>query len=152
MCPNGGIRGLTQPDWRLVQRTVAPSMRFQQEAMKTYHQSASWINAPEWPQGQFYEQHTILRSKRLLEARWLEFPQRNANSDHHWDALLTTCLKNMSYIFLTHMYPFTHFHIVVPPSHSDDPSLLRRANVGPCMNIHFHCISNPGIILFPSCV
>lgn len=55
------------------------------------------------------------------------------------DALLTTCLENMSYIFLTHSYPSPHFHILQFPltSPSDNPSLLRGPIIGLCIEITF---------------
>lgn len=62
----------------------------------------------------------------LSEAEGLEFLQRNADSDHYCDTLLTACLENMNYIFLTPDLPFCSFpHFRVPPFFFRQSSIQR---------------------------
>lgn len=92
----------------------------------------------------------------LWDLSEVESLERNADSDHYCDTLLTTCLENMGYIFLTLDLPCCSFpHFRVPPSSLDNPSPVRGANTGPCTGIMFPLYPTAPTShdsLFPRCV
>lgn len=142
MCPNGSSRDLEQPGWQCL------VWGFGRKPRDTWPECIRGEGSVlGWPQDVFQGQHAVLPGG-------LEFPQRDAACDPSYDALLTTCLEDMSYIFLTHTYCPAHFHILqFPFASSDECSPLRGANTGPVVDITFPLYpAFPATILIPSCV